>query len=576
MFKLIRYLKPYSFQIACVMILVLFQSLFELYLPFLMSKIVDNGIVNGDIDYIIRTGGVMLLVAGCCAFCAVSSGYFAARTATGFGRILRSKIFSHVEDFSLQEFERIGTPSLITRTTNDVTQVQMLTLMMLRIFVSAPIMCAGGVIMAVSMDPTLSLVLVVAVPVLVVIISIITGKSLPLFKAMQGKIDRINLILRENLSGIRVIRAFNRTGYERERFNEANLDLTGTAVRVHRMMATLMPVLMLVMNLTTVAIIWFGGIRIDTGHMQVGALMAFLQYAMQIMFSLLMASMLFVMIPRAAASAERINEVLDTAPSIRDGVRTRKSGGGEGGFVEFKNVSFSYPGAEKPALSNISFKARPGEITAIIGGTGAGKTTLINLIPRFYDVDSGSIMINGMDIRDLTQKDLRAKIGLVPQKAALFTGTVTENIRFGKPDAATEEIRRALDTAQATGLVSNLPEGLDSVIAQGGTNISGGQKQRLSIARALVRKPEIYIFDDSFSALDYKTEAGLRRALRGETAGACVLIVSQRVSTIKNAEQIIVLDEGKVAGTGKHIELMESCRVYREIVLSQLSGEEIA
>lgn len=576
MFKLIRYLKPYSFQIACVMILVLFQSLFELYLPFLMSKIVDNGIVNGDIDYIIRTGGVMLLVAGCCAFCAVSSGYFAARTATGFGRILRSKIFSHVEDFSLQEFERIGTPSLITRTTNDVTQVQMLTLMMLRIFVSAPIMCAGGVIMAVSMDPTLSLVLVVAVPVLVVIISIITGKSLPLFKAMQGKIDRINLILRENLSGIRVIRAFNRTGYERERFNEANLDLTGTAVRVHRMMATLMPVLMLVMNLTTVAIIWFGGIRIDTGHMQVGALMAFLQYAMQIMFSLLMASMLFVMIPRAAASAERINEVLDTAPSIRDGVRTRKSGGGEGGFVEFKNVSFSYPGAEKPALSNISFKARPGEITAIIGGTGAGKTTLINLIPRFYDVDSGSIMINGMDIRDLTQKDLRAKIGLVPQKAALFTGTVTENIRFGKPDAATEEIRRALDTAQATGLVSNLPEGLDSVIAQGGTNISGGQKQRLSIARALVRKPEIYIFDDSFSALDYKTEAGLRKALRGETAGACVLIVSQRVSTIKNAEQIIVLDEGKVAGTGKHIELMESCRVYREIVLSQLSGEEIA
>jgi len=576
LFKLIRYLKPYSFQIACVMILVLFQSLFELYLPFLMSKIVDNGIVNGDIDYIIRTGGVMLLVAGCCAFCAVSSGYFAARTATGFGRILRSKIFSHVEDFSLQEFERIGTPSLITRTTNDVTQVQMLTLMMLRIFVSAPIMCAGGVIMAVSMDPTLSLVLVVAVPVLVVIISIITGKSLPLFKAMQGKIDRINLILRENLSGIRVIRAFNRTGYERERFNEANLDLTGTAVRVHRMMATLMPVLMLVMNLTTVAIIWFGGIRIDTGHMQVGALMAFLQYAMQIMFSLLMASMLFVMIPRAAASAERINEVLDTAPSIRDGVRTRKSGGGEGGFVEFKNVSFSYPGAEKPALSNISFKARPGEITAIIGGTGAGKTTLINLIPRFYDVDSGSIMINGMDIRDLTQKDLRAKIGLVPQKAALFTGTVTENIRFGKPDAATEEIRRALDTAQATGLVSNLPEGLDSVIAQGGTNISGGQKQRLSIARALVRKPEIYIFDDSFSALDYKTEAGLRRALRGETAGACVLIVSQRVSTIKNAEQIIVLDEGKVAGTGKHIELMESCRVYREIVLSQLSGEEIA
>jgi ATP-binding cassette subfamily B multidrug efflux pump len=572
--RLIRFLKPYSFQVACVLTLVLLQSLFELYLPNLMSKIVDKGIVNGDIDYITRTGGVMLLVAGCCAFCAVSSGYFAARTSSGFGKILRSKIFSHVENFSLQEFDRIGTPSLITRTTNDVTQVQMLTLMMLRIFVSAPVMCAGGVIMAVSMDPTLSLVLVVAVPVLAVIIAIITGKSLPLFKAMQGKIDRINLILRENLSGVRVIRAFNRTDYERKRFNEANLDLTATAVRVHRMMATLMPVLMLVMNLTAVAIIWFGGIRIDAGYMQVGALMAFLQYAMQIMFSLLMASMLFVMIPRAAASADRINEILDTTPSIRDGVQARD--GGRGGLVEFKNVTFSYPGAEKPALRNVSFKAKSGEVTAIIGGTGAGKTTLINLIPRFYDVCSGSIMINGVDIREMTQRDLRAKIGLVPQKAVLFTGTIADNIRYGKRDATDEEVRRAADIAQATGFISGLKEGFNSSITRGGTNISGGQKQRLSIARALAGKPEIYIFDDSFSALDYKTEAGLRRALKKETAGACVLIVSQRVCTIMGADRIIVLDEGEVAGIGRHKELIESCRVYREIVSSQLSGGEIA
>ena len=509
MLRLIRFLKPYSFQVACVLTLVLLQSLFELYLPNLMSKIVDKGIVNGDIDYITRTGGVMLLVAGCCAFCAVSSGYFAARTSSGFGKILRSKIFSHVENFSLQEFDRIGTPSLITRTTNDVTQVQMLTLMMLRIFVSAPVMCAGGVIMAVSMDPTLSLVLVVAVPVLAVIIAIITGKSLPLFKAMQGKIDRINLILRENLSGVRVIRAFNRTDYERKRFNEANLDLTATAVRVHRMMATLMR--------------FDAGDESDcrgdylvrrdprdAGYMQVGALMAFLQYAMQIMFSLLMASMLFVMIPRAAASADRINEILDTTPSIRDGVQARD--GGRGGLVEFKNVTFSYPGAEKPALRNVSFKAKSGEVTAIIGGTGAGKTTLINLIPRFYDVCSGSIMINGVDIREMTQRDLRAKIGLVPQKAVLFTGTIADNIRYGKRDATDEEVRRAADIAQATGFISGLKEGFNSSITRGGTNISGGQKQRLSIARALAGKPEIYIFDDSFSALDYKTEAGLRRS----------------------------------------------------------------
>jgi len=575
LFKLFRFLKPYSIPVACVLALVLLQSLFELYLPTLMSDIVDKGIVNGDINYIMRIGGIMLLVTAGGTACAVLAGYLSAKTATGFGKILRSKIFSHVENFSLHEFDQIGTPSLITRTTNDVTQVQMVTLMMLRIFISAPIMCVGGIIMAVSMDPSLSLVLFVAVPVLAVAIAVIAGKAMPLFKAMQAKIDKINLVLRENLSGIRVIRAFNRTDYERNRFNDANLDLTSTAIKVNRMMATLMPMMMLVMNLTTIAIIWFGGIRIDSGHMQVGALMAFLQYSMQIMFSLLMASMLFVMVPRASASAERINEVLDTVPSIKDAAQV-KSAGGKSGFVEFRNVTFSYPGAEKPAVSDISFSAKPGEVTAIIGGTGAGKSTLINLIPRFYDIDGGSILVDGVDIRELPQENLRAKIGLVPQKAVLFTGTIADNIRYGKKDATLEEVQRAADTAQATEFISVMKDGFDSVIAQGGINVSGGQKQRLSIARALVRRPEIYIFDDSFSALDFKTDARLRRALKEETAGACVLIVSQRVSTVMGADRIIVLDEGQIAGMGGHKELLETCGVYREIVSSQLAEEEIA
>jgi len=573
--KLFRFLKPYSIPVACVLALVLFQSLFELYLPTLMKDIVDKGIVNGDINYIISVGVIMLLVTAGGAACAVLASYLSAKTASGFGKILRSEIFSHVEGFSLHEFDRIGTPSLITRTTNDVTQVQMVTLMMMRIFISAPIMCVGGIIMAVSMDLSLSLVLFIAVPLLAVTIAVIAGKAMPLFKAMQAKIDKINLILRENLSGIRVIRAFNRTDYERNRFNGANLDLTSTAIKVNRMMATLMPLMMLVMNLTTIAIIWFGGIRIDSGHMQVGALMAFLQYAMQIMFSLLMASMLFVMVPRASASAERINEVLDIIPSIKDAAQVKNSGN-KGGLVEFRNVTFSYPGAEKPAVSDISFSAKPGEITAIVGGTGSGKSALINLLPRFYDIDSGSILVDGVDIREMSQESLRAKIGLVPQKAVLFTGTIADNIRYGKKDATLEEVRRAADTAQATEFISVMKDGFDSVIAQGGTNVSGGQKQRLSIARALVRKPEIYIFDDSFSALDFKTDARLRRALKEETAGSTVFIVSQRVSTVMGADRIIVLDEGRMAGMGSHKKLLETCGVYREIVSSQLAEEEIA
>lgn len=575
MFKLLKFLKPYTIPTTFIMLLILFRSLADLYLPTLMSEIVDTGIVKGDIDFIIRIGVIMLLVAAVSGACSVLAGYLSAKTAGGFGRDLRGKVFSHVESFSLQEFDKIGTPSLITRTTNDITQVQMVILMMMRIFVSAPIMCVGGVIMAVSMDPTLSLVVVVAVPVLAFAIYIIAGRSLPLFKAMQAKIDKINLVLRENLNGVRVIRAFNRSDYERKRYDEANLDLTSTAIRVNRLMAAMMPAMMLVMNFTAIAIIWFGGIRIDTGHMQVGALMAFLQYVMQIMFSLLMASMLFVMIPRASASAERIVEVLDTVPEIRDPALV-KSAGDRRGLIEFRDVTFSYPGAEKPVLSNISFCAEPGKVTAVIGGTGSGKSTLINLLPRFYDIDSGSILVDGVDIREMPQESLRAKIGLVPQKAVLFTGTIADNIRFGREEATDEEVRRAADIAQASEFISEMKDGFDAMIAQGGTNVSGGQKQRLSIARALVRRPEIYIFDDSFSALDFKTDARLRRALRKETADSAVLVISQRVSTVMDADRIIVLDEGRLVGTGSHRELLKTCGVYREIISSQLSEEETA
>jgi ATP-binding cassette subfamily B multidrug efflux pump len=465
--------------------------------------------------------------------------------------------------------------SLITRTTNDITQVQQVLIMMMRMLISAPMMAIGGIIMAVSRDATLSLVLVVVIPVLLAVIFIIASKGLPLFKVMQVKLDKLNLVLRENLTGIRVIRAFNRLDYEKERFTEANSDLTSTAIKVNIIMAVMMPVMMLVMNFTTIAIVWFGGIRIDYGYMQVGDMMAFIQYATQIMFSLIMVSFMFVMIPRAEASAVRINEVLNTQPDITD-PKEVKSGAGKRGYVEFNNVTFSYPGAEKSVIRNISFSLSPGEVTAIIGGTGSGKSTLISLIPRFYDIDSGSILVDGVDVRMMTQESLRAKIGYVPQKAVLFTGTITDNIRYGKEDATEEEVKHVAEIAQATEFISNMEDGFDSIISQGGTNISGGQKQRLSIARALVRKPEIYIFDDSFSALDFKTDARLRNALRKETENSTVLIVAQRVSTVMDANQIIVLDNGEIIGIGTHKELINSCKVYREIVSSQLSEEEIA
>lgn len=576
MMKLFRFLKPFRLPVAFVLGLVFFQSLAELYLPTLMSDIVDIGIVNGDTAYIWKMGGWMLLVAAGGTLCAIAGSYLSAKVASGFGRNLRRRLFTHVENFSLQEFDKIGTASLITRTTNDITQVQQVLVMILRMMISAPMMCIGGIIMAVSKDAKLTLVLAVVIPVLALAIFAVAGKGIPLFKAMQKKLDKLNLVLRENLTGIRVIRSFNRINHEKTRFNEANADLTGTALKVNRIMSSMMPIMMITLNFSTIAIIWFGSIRIDNGSMQVGSLMAFIQYAMQIMFSVIMVSIIFVMIPRASASAARINEVLSMEPEIHDPAEPKRASAARQAHIQFDNVTFSYPGAEMPTLSNISFETGPGEMTAIIGGTGAGKSTLISLIPRFYDIDSGSIRVNGVDVREWKQEELREKIGLVPQKAVLFTGTVADNIRYGKEDATGEEVKHAAEIAQAMEFISHMPEGFDAPIAQGGTNVSGGQKQRLSIARALVRRPEIYIFDDSFSALDFKTDAKLRAALRPETRDAAVLLVAQRVSTVMDADRIIVLDEGKIAGIGTHRELMETCPVYREIVSSQLSEEEIA
>lgn len=575
MLKLFKHLGPYRLPILFVLVLVFLQSLSDLFLPTLMADIVDKGIISGDIPYIWRIGGIMLLVAGGGAICAIASSYFSARVSVGFGQSLRTKVFGHVQNFSLQEFDKMGTASLITRTTNDINQVQQVLTMLLRMMISAPMMCIGGIIMAVNKDAKLSLVIVVIIPVLVGAIAIIALKGLPLFKAMQVKLDTLNRVLRENLTGMRVIRSFNRIEHETKRFDEANEDLTNTAIKVNKIMAAMMPIMMLVMNFSTIAIVWFGGLRISDGDMQVGSLMAFIQYAMQIMFSLIMVSVIFVIVPRASASAARINEVLDMASEINDPAQPKK-GKGERGFLTFEDVTFHYPGAENPAISNISFEVGPGETTAIIGGTGSGKSTLLSLIPRFYDVGSGRVLIDGVDIRELSQEQLRSKIGFVPQKSVLFTGTIADNIRYGKQEATDEEIQRAADIAQATEFVSEMKDGFQSDIAQGGSNVSGGQKQRLSIARALVRQPEIYVFDDSFSALDFKTDAKLRSALKEVTSDATVLLVAQRVSTVMDADRIIVLDEGEIVGIGKHRELMATCDVYREIVSSQLSEEEIA
>lgn len=575
MIRLFRFLKQFSVQIAVIMVLVFIQVLTDLYLPTLMADIVDKGIVNKDVAYIWQIGGYMLLIAAGGTVCAIVATYLSSKTAVGFGKLLRGKIFSKVESFSLQEFDKFGTATIITRTTNDVTQVQQVSIMLFTMMISAPLTCIGGVIMALQEDRTLAWILVVVVPLLALIIGIVLAKGVPLFRLMQVKLDKLNLVLRENLTGIRVVRAFNRIEKEKIRFDDANSDLTDNAIKVNKIMAVMMPMMMVIMNFTTIAIIWFGAIRIDSGDMQIGSLMAFLQYAIQILFSLIMLTILFVMVPRAQAASVRINEILDTEPEIVDTDKANTSCHGKG-FVEFKDVFFRYPGAEQPAVSNICFSAKPGEITAIIGGTGSGKSTLVNLITRFYDVESGSVLVDGVDVRDMSQECLRAKIGFVPQKTVLFTGTIAENIKYGKVDATLDEIKHAAQIAQATDFVMGMDEGFDHLIAQGGTNVSGGQKQRLSIARALVRKPEIYIFDDSFSALDFKTDARLRAALKSEIADSTVFIIAQRVTTVMDADRIIVIDDGVICGMGTHRELMNNCDVYKEIVASQLSEGEIA
>ena len=575
MLKLLRFLKPYRSMVASILVLVFIQSLAELYLPTLMSDIVNNGMLKGDTAYIWRIGGFMLLVAFGSVLAAVLSSFLSAKTAMGFGKDIRSSVFSKVQSYSVAEFDQIGTSSLITRTTNDITQVQTVMVMGLRMMVSAPMMGIGGIIMALSKDRNLTVVLAVALPVLLIFISIVAKIIVPLFKKMQKKVDRLNLVTREYLTGIRVIRAFNRVEDENSRFDEANADLTNTAIKANKIMALIMPMMMIILNLTSVAIIWFGSKRLDMGDLQIGDMMAFLQYAMQIMMSLLMVSMMFVMLPRAQASALRVVDVLKVEPEIKDPA-TPKSFGGRKGYIEYRNVSFGYPGAEKPVINNVSFSAGPGEVTAIIGGTGSGKSTLINLIPRFFDVKEGAILLDGVDIREISQESLRSKIGFIPQKALLFTGSIEENIRFGKEDANDAEVRRAAEIAQAADFIAEINEGYGAEISQGGKNFSGGQKQRLAIARALVRRPEVYVFDDSFSALDFKTDAKLRLALKKEIAESTVLIVAQRVSTVMDADRIIVLDEGRVVGMGKHRELLENCEVYREIVSSQLSEEELA
>ncbi|MGV7118647.1 ABC transporter ATP-binding protein [Paenibacillus sp. KACC 21273] len=577
MTKLLGQLRPYYGGIGLVLLLVFLQTMSELFLPTLMADIVDTGIAAGNTAYILRIGLYMLLFAAGGMLCSIAASYFSAKISIGFGRDLRSRVFSHVENFSLQEFDRIGTASLITRTTNDITQLQQVLTMMLRMMVMAPLMMLGGLIMAISKDAELSLIFVIVIPLLGLAIFSIARKGMPLFKALQSKLDRLNMVMRENLTGLRVIRAFNRDTYESKRFDGASRDLADTAISVNKLMALMMPVMMLVLNFSIIAIIGFGSVRISYGDMQVGDLMAFIQYATQILFSFLMLSVIFVMVPRASASATRINEVLQMKPEIEDPEHPVSSTIQERrGSVIFDNVTFRYPGAEQPALEQISFQAKSGEVTAIIGGTGSGKSTLVNLIPRFYDVESGQILVDGIDIRERDQASLRAKIGYVPQKALLFTGTIAENIRYGYEQATDEEMKHAATIAQASDFISEMKNGYDSVIAQGGSNVSGGQKQRLSIARALVRKPELYIFDDSFSALDFKTDSKLRAALKAETTDAAVLMIAQRVSTVMDADQILVLEDGKIVGRGTHRELLESSEVYREIVSSQLSEEEIA
>jgi ATP-binding cassette, subfamily B, multidrug efflux pump len=573
------YLRPYGGQLMLVLALLLVQAIANLYLPTLNADIINNGIVKGDNAYIIRTGGFMLAVTLLNGIAAVVSVFFGARVAMGFGRDVRSAIFRQVEAFAQVEVNRFGPASLITRNTNDVQQVQTLVFMALTVMISAPILAVGGIILALRQDVPLSGLLVVILPLMALVIGVVMSRAIPLFRAMQVKLDRINQVMRETLAGVRVIRAFVRTGHEEARFDDANRDLFETTLRVNRLFAITIPTMTGILNLSTVAVMWFGAARVDSGQMSIGNLTAFLQYLMQILFAVLMAVFLFVFVPRAAVSAGRIREVLLTEPSIRDPESPRRpislaTGAESRGVVELRNVTFGYPGAEQPVLHTVDLLARPGETTAIVGSTGSGKSTLVNLIPRFYDATGGAVLLDGVDVRDMARADLWARLGIVPQRAFLFSGTVASNLRYGDESATDEELWHALEIAQGREFVEEMPGGLEAPITQGGSNVSGGQRQRLAIARAIVKRADVYVFDDSFSALDFATDARLRAALRRELRDATLIVVAQRVGTIMNADRIVVMDGGRVAGTGTHTELLASNETYREIVYSQLTEAE--
>lgn len=526
-------------------------------------------------DYIMNVGGWMILLTLLSVVCTIIVGYLAAQIAAGMARDIRREVFKKVESYSSTEFDKFSTASLITRTTNDVTQIQMVIFMMVRMVFYAPLLGIGGLIKVITKDSPLSWLIVVAVVTLIGLIMTVFSLSLPKFKIIQKLVDRINLVARENLSGMMVVRAFNMQGFEEERFDKANLDLTSVSLFINRVMVVMMPMMMLIMNGLSLAIVWYGAHQVAEANMQVGDMMAFLQYAMQIVMSFLMLSMMFIILPRASVSGDRIAEVLEIEPKIHDPKEPKKFPSPFKGTIEFRNVSFRYPGAEEDVLHDINFTAQPGQMTAFIGSTGSGKSTIINLIPRFYEVSNGAILVDGVDIREVTQHDLRDQIGYVPQKSALFSGTIESNLLYADKNASPEMLKSAIEISQAAEFVNSKPEGIAAEISQGGTNVSGGQKQRLSIARAMVKKPPIYILDDSFSALDFKTDAALRRALKAQAANSTLMVVTQRVSTVKNAEQIIVLEEGKIVGKGTHQELMKTCETYQEIALSQLTKEEL-